>query len=114
MNDLVERLQIEQEVKADLSSDRAVQIFKEAVTRGYVHLTFVKTGTTLGIPMDKAASDVTGADLEKRQGRLKVVGNFVLNYNKVCFHGDVDLATGEGKGRLEYLGEFKPGDKATS
>jgi hypothetical protein len=113
MNDLVERLQQDQEVKIEVSTERDAKIFKEAMDHGYVHITFVKTGTTLGVPMDKAASDISGADLEKRQGKIKVAGNFVLNYNKVRFHGEVDIASGLGKGRLEYRGEFKPGDNAT-
>jgi hypothetical protein len=114
MNDLVERLGQPQEIAVPINDEKDATFFKEAVERGYPHITFVKTGTTLGIPMDKEASDVRGGDFTKREGKIKVVGNLVLNYNRVRFHGELDIATGKGMGRLEYLGDFKPGDREAS
>jgi hypothetical protein len=86
-------------------------LFKDAVERRYVHITFVKTGTTVGIPMADA-SDVSQVDLEKMRGKLKIVGDFVLNYNRVRFHGEINVETGTGTGRPQYQSEFKPSDRA--
>jgi hypothetical protein len=115
MNDLVERLQKEQEVAIDISSDREKSLLRASFLEyAHPHITFTKTGTTLGVPMNQSASDLSGADFEKMTGKVKVVGDFVLNYNKVRIHASVDLASGKGLGRLEYLGDFDPAERKTA
>src|SRR5215472_14703528 len=62
INDLVERLSVSQDVHADFSSDEKYKWFQEAVGRRYVHITFTKTGTTLGIPMEQDEAALKDAD----------------------------------------------------
>ncbi|HEX7184366.1 MAG TPA: MbtH domain protein [Thermoanaerobaculia bacterium] len=105
MNDLVQRLTQEQEIEASLRPEPTVQAFKAAIDRGYVHAKFPNTrgGTELGIPLDRERSDLSGADFENGQGSVRIVGELVLDYTKVRFHGVIDLATFKGTGRLEPL-----------
>jgi hypothetical protein len=95
----------EQHVVASLRPEATVQAFKEALDRRYVHIKFTETrgGTELGVPLDEAASDLTGADFENGRGSVRVVGELTLDYVKVRLHATVDLATLEGTGRLEVL-----------
>lgn len=113
MNELVERLQQEQDIEADYPADGGVQEFREAIGRSYVHMKFVNTrgGTVLGVRLDENRCDFSNADFDNGKGEAVVVGHLVLNYNKVRFSGKVDLATLEGKGKLTYLGEHKPGEE---
>jgi len=111
MDDLVERLQAEQPIEASVRPEKTVAYYKEALDRGYVHVLFVRTGTELGIEMDKEACDLKGADFSKGTGRIQIVGSLVLNYDRVRFHGQLDLETLQGTGRLEYLGEFDPAEE---
>jgi len=111
VNDLVQRLSVEQEIEASTRPEKSAQLLKEAFDRGYVHMKFTKTGTELGIRLDKKLTDLTSAEWDTPQGVIKVVGGLILNYNKVRYHGSVDLKTLRGKGRLEFIAETKPGDK---
>jgi uncharacterized protein YbdZ (MbtH family) len=105
MDDLVERLGEPQEVEAGLRPERRAKLLKEQIDRGHVFMRFVKTGTELGIRLDAASSDWSSADFVAETGSVKIVGDLVLNYNRVRYHGDLDLATLRGTGRLEFLGE---------
>jgi uncharacterized protein YbdZ (MbtH family) len=110
MNDLVERLQEPQPVEAGLRPERVVKYLKDQVDRGFVFMKFMKTGTELGIRLDRDACDLTGADFEAAKGNARFVGDLTLNYNKVRYHGDLDLASLSGTGRLEFIKEVKPGE----
>jgi hypothetical protein len=109
VNDLVQRLTQDQEIVASLRPEPNVQAFKAAIDRGYVHCKFTQTrgGTELGIPLDLERSDVTSADFEKGEGNVRIVGELVLDYTKVRFHGNIDLATLKGTGHLEPLGDVE-------
>jgi uncharacterized protein YbdZ (MbtH family) len=109
VNELVERLSTSQEVEAGLRPERTVAILKEAIDRGYVHMKFVKTGTELGIRLDAPACDLARADFAAGKGTVRLVGDLTLNYNKVRYHGELDLETLKGSGRLEWLAEVRPG-----
>jgi hypothetical protein len=111
VNELVQKLTKEQPIVASLRPEATLANFKEAVGRGYVHLKFTETrgGTELGIRLDPERSDLSGADFERGTGSVHVVGELVLDYVRVRFHGDVDLATLAGTGRLEVLEEVEPG-----
>ena len=109
-NDLVERLEVPQPVEAGLRPERTVKILKEQVDRGYVFMKFVKTGTELGIRLDRGASDFAQADFETGKGIAKFVGDLTLNYNKVRYHGELDLSNLAGTGKLEFVKEVKPGE----
>lgn len=113
MNELVERLQEPQPVEASIRPERQVKYLREQIGRGHVFMKFVKTGTELGIRVDPAASDTTQADWEAGKGTLKLVGDLTLNYNRVRYHGDLDLGTLTGTGRLEFVREVLPGEKAS-
>lgn len=114
MNELIERLTKEQEIEAGLRPEPTVEAFKAAIDRNYVHARFPNTrgGTELGFPLDRGRSDLSGADFEKGTGSVKIVGELVLDYTRVRFHGTIDLATLKGTGYLEPLGEVQPGSAA--
>jgi Core binding factor beta subunit len=107
MNDLVQRLTQEQPIIASLRPDTTPQRLKEAVGRGYVHIKFTETrgGTELGIRLIQDQSNLTGADYEAGTGSIHIVGDLTLDYVPVRFHGDIDLASMAGTGRLEIREE---------
>ncbi len=107
MNDLVQRLTVAQPVEASLRPERNLSYFKAAVDRGYVHVKFINTrgGTELGVRIDPERSDLTGADWENGTGQIKVAGQLTLDYVPVRCHATIDLASLDGTGYLEILGE---------
>lgn len=116
MNDLIQRLAKEQEIEMSLRSQPTLEALKAAIDRGYVHAKFPNTrgGTELGIPLDRQRSDLSSADFDQGMGNIKIVGELVLDYTRVRFHGTIDLATLKGLGRLEPLEDVKPGASATA
>ncbi|HLK01948.1 MAG TPA: hypothetical protein VKU39_18860 [Streptosporangiaceae bacterium] len=74
---------------------------------GWVHVKFTGTrgGTELGIPLDKAACDLSGADFENSSGTVHLEGDLTLNYDRVRVIADIDLATLDGTGHLVVLEE---------
>lgn len=105
MNELVQRLTQEQPIIASLRPSPTLEQLKAQVDRKHVLIKFTETcgGTELGIRLDPERSDVSKADFEKGTGRIYVVGELVFDYVPVRFHGDIDLATLAGNGRLEIL-----------
>jgi hypothetical protein len=85
----------------------SVKELKQSIDRSYVLVTFTDTrgGTELGVRLDDALTDLSGADFEQGVGSVHLAGNLTLNYVKVRCVADVDLATLQGKGHLEILGE---------
>jgi hypothetical protein len=69
---------------------------------GYVFIKFTGTrgGTDLGIRLDRAASDLSSADLDKGTGTVHVEGTLILNDDPVRCVADIDLATLAGTGHL--------------
>lgn len=110
MNELVQRLSEEQKIEASLRPEATAAALRESIDRGYVHVRFPGTrgGTELGIRLDDSSCDLTTGDFEAGTGSVHLVGDLVLDYVKVRFHGDVDLATLEGRGRLEPVKETEP------
>lgn len=82
--------------------DDAAAELREAVDRGYVHVTFTGTrgGTELGIPVDADASDLSGADWAGGTGTLHLEGELTLDGVRVRCIADLDVATLQGEGRL--------------
>jgi len=74
----------------------------QAIDRGYVFVRFTGTrgGTELGVELDRAASDLDGADYEAGSGRIKLVGDLTLDFEPVRCVAEIDLATLSGRGRL--------------
>ncbi|HXU45306.1 MAG TPA: MbtH domain protein [Thermoanaerobaculia bacterium] len=113
MNDLVQRLTVEQPIEASMRPENTVELFKAALDRGYVHIKFVETrgGTELGIrlvPGDPEV-DLSAANYEQKTGVVKLAGNLILDYVRVRFRGKIDLATLKGTGNLEIIEEVEPG-----
>ncbi len=102
MSDLVQRLINEQPIVAGLHPQLTLDAFKAALDRGLVHVKFVNTqgGTELGVRIDRDASDLTGADFGTGQGHINLVGDLVLDYVPVRFHGVLELETLQGTGSL--------------
>lgn len=80
---------------------------KESIERGFVLLKFTETrgGTELGVELDKTRSVLDDADFATGQGRIRVVGELMLNYDRVELSADIDLATLKGEGSLTVLAE---------
>jgi hypothetical protein len=106
MNELVQRLTQEQPVKVSLRPEPTFEAFKAALDRGYVHILFTETkgGTELGVGVDPASLDRSGADFEKQTGQISLAGDLTLDYERVRCHARIDLATLRGTGWLELLG----------
>jgi uncharacterized protein YbdZ (MbtH family) len=104
---LVDRLcEGDHPVEAGLRQEKTVKSFKEAIDRDYVHIKFSKTagGTELGVRLDREACDFSRADFDQGSGAVRVEGHLTLDYVKVRCIADIDLATLQGKGRLEKVG----------
>lgn len=82
--------------------ERTAKSLQECIERGYVHVKFTGTkgGTELGTRLDRAATDLAGADFSNATGHVRLVGGLTLNYVKVQCVADVDLATLTGTGHL--------------
>ncbi|HET6978366.1 MAG TPA: MbtH family NRPS accessory protein [Pyrinomonadaceae bacterium] len=105
-NDLVNRLcEGDHPVEASLRPEKTVQILKERVDMGHVHIKFTDTrgGTELGVRLDRDASDLSKADFDAGQGTVHLEGTLTLNYVPVRCIADIDLSTLEGKGHLVAL-----------
>jgi hypothetical protein len=108
MDDLVERLSNgTHPVELTLRPDRTIDILKEQLDRGFVHVKFTGTrgGTELGVRLDQQACDFSHANLEDATGTLKLSGGLVLNYVRVKCVAEIDVATFSGAGRLEPIEE---------
>jgi core binding factor beta subunit len=105
VNELVQKLTQEQRIIASLRPEPTLEQLKAAVDRKYVLIKFTETrgGTELGIRLDPERSDLSAANFETGAGKIHIAGDLVLDYVPVRFHGDIDLATLDGTGRLEVL-----------
>lgn len=90
-------------VVLSLSPEPSVNLFKEAVDSGYLHVKFTNTegGTELGLRLDKSACDFGEANFEQGTGSARVVGDLSLDYTKVRCVVNIDLMTLAGQGHLE-------------
>ena len=105
MNDLVEKLSQGKHPVDFESRTEEMQEIKERLEDGFVFVTFTNTrgGTELGINIDKTLTKIEEANFIKGEGKIKVVGNCELDYQKVRCIADVDLSTKNGTGYLEIL-----------
>lgn len=83
--------------------EKTAKALKECVDRNYVHVMFKKTGTEVGVQLNRGDCRLEGGDFEKATGVVHLVGNLILNYDKVRCVADIDLATCEGEGYMEPL-----------
>ncbi len=104
LNELVVRLTKEQPVEC-ARPEKTAEALKESIDRDYVHVMFKKTGTELGIQLDRRFCKFEDADFKNSKGKVYLVGGLTLNYDKVRCIAEVDLTTCEGKGYLEPLSD---------
>jgi len=85
------------------ASAQSAEQFLERIRAGYVNIKFTDTrgGTELGVKLDAAASDTTGAGIEGNKGNVRIAGNLTLNYQPVRLVAEVALETLMGSGRLQ-------------
>ena len=105
---LVDRLSIgDHKIVVSQRPEPTVKALKEAIDSGYVRVKFTETqgGTELGFKVDADASDLSGANFDEGTGKARVIGGLTLDYVKVRCVAEIDLATLEGVGHLEKVGE---------
>jgi uncharacterized protein YbdZ (MbtH family) len=92
-------------VEASLRPEKTVQVLKERIDMGHVHIKFTDTrgGTELGVRLDPDATDLSKADFAAGQGTVHLEGTLTLNYVPVRCVADIDLTSLEGKGHLVSL-----------
>ena len=103
LNELVVRLSKDQPVET-ARPEKTAKALKECVDRDYVHVMFVKTGTEVGVQLDRKDCKFDG-NFDEATGNVHVVGGLILNYDKVRVVADIDLATCEGTGHLEPVSD---------
>lgn len=103
LNELVVRLGKEQPVET-ARPEKTAKALKECVDRDYVHVMFVKTGTEVGVQLDRRDCKFDG-DFENATGKVHIVGGLILNYDKVRVVADIDLSTCEGTGHMEPVSD---------
>lgn len=99
LNTLVEKLTKEQRIEFSRPKKDA-EALQESIERKYVHILFTATGTELGVQLHLKDCSLEKADFEKREGRLRLAGGLMLNYNKVKCIANLDLSSCEGTGYL--------------
>jgi uncharacterized protein YbdZ (MbtH family) len=95
----------EHAVEVSLRPEANVAAFKAAIDRNYVHIKFTGTrgGTELGVRLDRAASNLTGADFDNAKGSVHLEGGLTLDYVPVRCIADINLESLSGSGRLERV-----------
>lgn len=106
LNSLVIRLTEEQDIECVRPEKSAIAL-KECIDRNYVHVLFKKTGTELGIQLDRNKCKTENADFENSRGIISLIGGLILNYNKVKCFAEIDLSTCEGRGYLEPVSDIE-------
>lgn len=102
MNELTQRLTIEQPVVMGGWEPTAEELRNRVGEMGYVLIKFTETrgGTELGFPLDRDTTDLRAADFDTAAGTVHVEGNLILNDDPVRCIADLNLATLKGTGRL--------------
>jgi hypothetical protein len=103
MNELTERLTVEQPIVMGGADPTVEELRDRTGEMGYVLVKFTQTrgGTELGFPLDRARSDISGANFDECTGSVHVEGSLILNDDPIRCIADIDLATLKGIGRLE-------------
>ena len=103
MNELTERLTVDQPIIMGGADPTTEELRERTGEMGYVLVKFTQTrgGTELGFPLDRDATDISGADFAEGTGSVHVEGHLILNDDPVRCIADIDLATLKGTGRLK-------------
>lgn len=104
LNDLVERLISRQEIEC-CRPQKTAEALKQCIERNYVHVMFKKTGTELGVKLDRRHCKIENGDFVGAKGRILLVGGLTLNYEKVKCIAEIDLSNCEGTGSLEPVSD---------
>ena len=109
MNDLTERLSVDQPIIPGGPDPTVEELRERAGEMGYVLIKFTGTRgvTELGFPLDREATDLSGADFDQGTGVVHVEGDLILDGDPVRCIADIDLETLTGTGRLR-LAPFRP------
>jgi len=101
-DELIERLCLPDRAVVVGGPDPSLENFKDQLERDYPFVKFVTTrgGTDIGFPLDRAASNLDGADFEHGTGGVHLEGHLVLNFIPVRLIADIDLATLSGRGQV--------------
>jgi hypothetical protein len=102
MNELTERLTVDQPIVMGGADPSAEELRNRTGEMGYALVKFTETrgGTELGFPLDRDATDISGADFDNATGTVHVEGHLILNDDPVRCIANIDLATLKGTGRL--------------
>lgn len=89
-------------VAGDISSPELRERIEEI---GYVLIKFTDTrgGTTLGVRLDKSATELSKADFDRGTGFVHLEGTLTLNYVPVKCVVDIQLENLAGTGHLVIL-----------
>jgi hypothetical protein len=103
MNELTERLTVDQPIIMGGADPTVEELRERTGEMGYVLVKFTETrgGTELGFPLDRDATDVSGANFDEGTGSVHVEGHLILNDDPVRCVANIDLATLKGSGRLK-------------
>jgi hypothetical protein len=103
MNELTERLTVNQSIIMGGADPTVDELRERTGDMGYVLVRFTETrgGTELGFPLDREATDISGANFDEGTGSVHVEGHLTLNDDPVRCIADIDLATLKGTGRLK-------------
>jgi hypothetical protein len=112
MDDLVERLGKRQAVRASIRPEPSLELFRAAFERGYVHILFDATDTELGVTLDRSACRASPEDFARAKGTIELVGELVLDYNRVRYRGTLELESLRGEGQLEFIADVTPGSSS--
>jgi hypothetical protein len=106
VDDLTQRLSVNQSVVVG-GPNPSLDELKKRLEIGYVFIKFTETrgGTDLNLRMDRAATDLSSADLDEGSGTLHVEGLLILNNDPVRCIADIDVATLKGTGQLVLVAE---------
>jgi len=110
MNELVQRLSTgDHPVTVGGPQPSLSELQKRIEEMGYVFIKFTGTrgGTDLGVRLDRAATNLAGADFAQGAGTVHLEGTLTLNYVKIRCIADIDLATLNGTGHLVILEEVR-------
>jgi hypothetical protein len=103
MNELTERLIVDQPIIMGGADPTVEELRERTGEMGYVLVKFTETrgGTELGFPLDRDATDISGANFDEGTGSVHVEGHLILNDDPVRCIANIDLATLKGSGRLK-------------
>jgi hypothetical protein len=103
MNELTERLTVEQPIIMGGADPTVEELRERTGEMGYLLVKFTETrgGTELGFPLDRDATDLSGANFDEGTGTVHVEGHLTLNDDPVRCIADIDLVTLKGTGRLK-------------